>query len=88
MANDNALINSTKKPNFFKKLNKKLFKSFISNSTILKICELKGKDYKEYKNKLKKDKVYDNLLVDSIPRKVKKLLIKISPKIFYKISQK
>lgn len=26
MANDNALINSTKKPNFFKKLNKKLFK--------------------------------------------------------------
>ena len=70
------------------KLNKKIFKSFIANSVILKICELKGKDYKNYKNKLKKDKVYDNLLVDSLPRKIKKTLMKLSPKLFYKISQR
>ena len=70
------------------KLNKEIFKSFIANSTILKICELKGKDYKEYKSKLKQDKVYDNLLTNSIFRKIKKVIVKISPRLFYKISQR
>lgn len=61
-------------------VNKTIFKSFIANSLILKICELKGKDYKEYKNKIKKDKVIDNILSDTLSRKIKKILIKISPK--------
>ena len=67
------------------KLDSKVFKSFISNSLILKICELNDKDYKEYKKILKEQKVFDNLLEDSFVRKIKKLLFKISPKITSKI---
>ena len=66
-------------------IDSKVFKSFIANSLILKICELNDEDYKEYKNKLIEDKVYDNLLTDSITRKVKKTLYKISPKITSKM---
>lgn len=66
-------------------LDSKVFKSFISNSLILKICELEGNDYKEYKNKLKEQKVYDNILADTTSRKIKKVLFKISPKFTSKI---
>ena len=66
------------------KLDSKVFKSFVSNSMILKICDLETKEYKEYKKKLKEVKIYDNLLTDSLPRKLKKLLLKISPKFYYK----
>lgn len=70
------------------KLDSLYFKSFISNSMILKICSLKGKDYKCYKKKLKEAKAFDNVLTDSLPRKIKKLLLQISPKIYHKISGK
>ncbi len=63
------------------KLDSTLFKSFIANSLILKICELKGKDYKAYKKKLKEDKVFDNLLTDSLTHRIKKLCMIISPKL-------
>lgn len=66
-------------------LNSEIFKSFISNTLILKICSLNNKDYKEYKKKLKENKVYDNILADTLPRKVKRSLLKISPKLYYKI---
>lgn len=69
------------------KLDSKVFKSFVSNSMILKICDLESKEYKEYKKKFKEVKIYDNLLTDSLPRKIKKILLKISPKIYYKISK-
>ena len=62
-------------------LDSKVFKSFISNSLIIKICELDNKDYQEYKKLLKKEKVFDNLLVDTTTRKIKKILLKISPKL-------
>ena len=62
-----------------------VFKSFISNSVILKICELNTKEYRERLKDLTNDKVFDNLLVDSFVRKMKKLMIKISPKLYYKI---
>ena len=61
------------------------FKSFISNSLILKITELNSKDYKDYKKKLKINKVYDNLLDDTFSRKIKKIFVKKSPKLYYKI---
>ena len=61
-----------------------IFKSFISNSLILKITELEGKDYKDYKKILKEEKVFDNLLTDTFPRKMKKILLKISPKMYYR----
>lgn len=66
------------------KLDKIYFMSFISNSLILKITELKGKDYKETLDKLKKDKVFDNLLNDTFLRKIKNMLVKISPKLYYR----
>ena len=77
------LINEIDKTN----IDSKVFKSFVANSTILKICELKGKEYKEFKRKLKEEKVYDNLLIDTLPRKIKKQLLKISPKLYYKITK-
>ena len=66
------------------KLDSTIFKSFIANSLILKITELEKKDYKEYKKILKEEKVYDNILTDSLPRKIKKVLLIISPKLYYK----
>lgn len=66
------------------KLDSKVFKSFISNSMILKVCELEKKDYKEYKKKLKQVKIYNNLLTNSLKRKLKKILLKLDPKFYYK----
>ena len=34
---------------------------------------------------LREDKVYDNLLTNTVSRKIKKVLVKISPKIYFKI---
>lgn len=65
-------------------INKRVFKSFISNSLIIKICELNNEDYKKYKKKLKKDKVFNNILSDTIGRKIKKIIVSISPKLYYK----
>ena len=44
---------------------------------ILKICSLKGKDYKNYKKELKKEKVFDNILTDTTARKIKKVLLQM-----------
>lgn len=65
-------------------LDSRIFKSFIANSLILKITELKGKDYQEYKRKLKEEKVFDNILTDTFPRKIKRVLLEMSPKIYYR----
>lgn len=62
-----------------------IYKSFIANSVILKSLNLKEKDYKNYIKKLKEYKVYDNLLTNNKENKIKKILIKISPKLYYKI---
>ena len=66
------------------KLDSRVFKSFIANSLILKITELKRKDYKKYKKILTKEKVFDNILTDTFSRKIKKVLLKISPKLYYR----
>ncbi len=65
-----------------------IFKSFISNSLILKITELNSKDYKLYLKKLRQENVFDNLLTNTMPRKIKKVLLKISPKNYYKLLRK
>lgn len=64
------------------------FKSFISNSLILKITELNKKDYKEYKKKLVQENVFDNLLVDTTSRKIKRKLLQASPRLYHKIKLK
>lgn len=71
--------------NLIDKDDDKTYKSFLANSLILKITELKGKDYKEYKQLLKKDRVFDNVLADSAIRKIKKLCFRISPKLAKKL---
>lgn len=67
--------------------NKDIYKSFLANSLILKSLELTKKDYKEYISELKKIKVFDNLLNDTYQRKIKKVILKISPKIYYKVAK-
>ena len=66
-------------------LDKTYFKSFIANSILLKICDLNKKEYKEYLNKLRKERVFDNLLTNNFVRKIKRIIIGISPKLYYKI---
>lgn len=68
-------------------LNAIVFKSFIANSLILKITELNKKDYKLYKKKLNEDNVFNNVLSDTSTRKIKKIFLKLSPKIYYKLKR-
>ncbi len=70
------------------KLDKTYFNSFLANSLILKITELNNKDYKKIKKELKRQKVFDKLLDDTFARKVKKRIIKISPKLYYKLKKR
>lgn len=62
----------------------KVFKSYLANSLIIKILELNKKDYKKYFKKLKKDHVFDNVLANTFTRKIKKIIILISPKLYYR----
>lgn len=64
-----------------------IFKSFIANTLILKSTNLKNKDYKNFKKILKQEKVYNQLLNNTTSRKLKNLLIKISPKLYYKMNR-
>lgn len=61
------------------------FKSFIANTLILKSIYLNDKDYKNFKKILKQENVYNLLLNNTISRKIKNIILKISPKIYYKI---
>ena len=40
------------------------------------------------KKKLKKENVFDNLLTDTFSRKIKKMIMYISPRLYYKIRVK
>lgn len=62
-----------------------IFNSYIANSVILKSTTLKGKDYKKYVSDLRNLGAFDMLLDDSVGRKIKKILVRISPKMYYKI---
>lgn len=64
--------------------NTTIFKSYIANSLLKKICELNKEDYKKYIKRAKKDKVVKDLLVDTIPRKIKKVIVSINPRLYYK----
>lgn len=64
------------------------FNSFVANSLLLKATTLKGKDYKKYIKELKKMDIYDMLLDDTLYRKIKKFIIKISPKLYFKLLKK
>ena len=62
-----------------------IFNSYISNSVILKSTYLNHKDYKDYIKKVRETGAFDMLLSDSFGRKVKKFLIRINPRLYYKL---
>ena len=62
-----------------------ILKSYLSNSIIMKACTLKGMDYRYYLKIIRKEKIIDNILSNTFSRKLKKVLIKISPRLYYKL---
>jgi len=80
----NFLIDTVKNS----KDDKSYFNSFLANGLILKITELNKKDYKIYKRRLKKEKVFDHLLANTFKRKIKKTFVKVSPKLYYRLIKK
>lgn len=61
------------------------YKSFLSNTVLLKAKLLKGKDFDNYIKEIKSNKVLDNLLSNTLKRKIKKILLNINLKIFIKV---
>ena len=74
------LLDITKKIN-----NKEYFLSYITNSAILKADTLNFEDKKEYIKELKKLRVFNYVLDDSLSRKIKKIILKISINLYIKI---
>ena len=65
------------------KLDSKVFKSYAANNILLKLLELNKEDYKKYSKRARKDKIVNNLLADTLARKIKKLIVRISPRLYY-----
>ena len=66
----------------------KEFYSYIANCMIIKANEIEKKDKKDYIKNLKKSKITNYILSDTIGRKVKKLIMKISISLYLKICKK
>jgi len=66
---------------FFKKVkqteNDKYLLSFYSNAVILKLNYLNGEYKKEYLKEIKKEKVYNYILTNTLKRKIKKVAVKV-----------
>lgn len=62
-----------------------IFNSYLANSLLIKATTLKNSDYKKYIKELKQLDIYDMLLSDTCPRKIKKIIIKLSPKFYYRV---
>lgn len=62
---------------------KNMFKSYIANAVIEKARVLDKKTRKEYINELKEKHVFNNLESKSIAQKLKKIIIKMCPNIYY-----
>lgn len=54
-----------------------IYKSFLANAVISKAKTLTGNTKKEYIEELNKRKVFDLILSDTLPRKIKKILLKL-----------
>lgn len=63
----------------------KEYYSYIANSLITKANSLKGKDKKNYIKILKKMKISKYLLSDTLKRKIKKLIVKLSINLYLKV---
>lgn len=61
--------------------------SYISNCAIVKAKTLRNKERKEYIKELKNIKAYNDVLVNSFFRKIKKILMKISFELYLKVAK-
>lgn len=64
----------------------KEYYSYIANSLIKKANTLKGKEKKNYIKNLRKFKISKYLIDDTLGRKIKKLIVKISINLYLKVS--
>lgn len=63
-----------------------LYKSYIANSLITRMKSIDDKGIlKEYLNELKKRNVGSYLIDDTLPRKIKKVVFKLSPSLYMKL---
>ena len=85
LAHYDYLLACISKEKILTKTSIRLFKSYISNALISR-CSLLSKDMLEdYITKLKQKRIYQNLLVDTLPRRMKKLLFRFFPMFYVKL---
>lgn len=68
-------------------IDSKYYYSYIANTIIYKISNLENDLYKKYKKVIKKEKIYELLMDDTFTKKVKNIILRISPKLYYKIKK-
>lgn len=64
--------------------NKKYLISYLTNNLFYKLVLLDDENYKKELKILKEEKVFDNLLNDTLKRKIKNVLLKINPRLIIK----
>ena len=64
--------------------NKKYLISYLTNNLFYKLVLLDNENYKKELKVLKEEKVFDNLLNDTLKRKIKNVLLKINPRLIIK----
>ena len=64
--------------------NKKYLISYLTNNLFYKLVLLDNENYKKELKVLKEEKVFDNLLNDTLKRKIKNILLKINPRLIIK----
>ena len=75
------LLEKLKKDDFE---NKKYLISYLTNNLFYKLVLLDNENYKKELKVLKEEKVFDNLLNDTLKRKIKNILLKINPRLIIK----
>lgn len=88
--NDDTLFHYDNMMDFINKGNfseytTKIFKSYISNGLINRTVLLDGQILKDYVNELKKRKIGNYLIDDTLPRKIKKIIYKMNPYLYIKL---
>ena len=66
-------------------IDSKYYYSYIANAVIYKISNLDNELYKKYKKVIKEEKIYELLMNDTFTKKIKNIILRISPKLYYKI---
>lgn len=59
--------------------------SYLANSAVVKARELKGNDRRKYFKALNKEKIYNDILSDTLGRKIKRWIMKLSFNLYLKV---